>query len=110
MFFLLAEQANSQRSAYSHDWLDNYGKNDWEYWKAYIQDKGNTIWEAILNIATSANGEKILYDINPIKKMEQSVESDTSPSLNSIAENSEKSTENAKKVEKFSRKSLDVDG
>jgi len=26
------------------------------------------IWEATLNVANSANGEKILYDISPIKK------------------------------------------
>ena len=69
---------------YSHDWLDNYGKNNWEYWVTYVQDKQNTIWEATLNIANTANGEKILYDINPIKKMEQSVKSDTSPSPNNI--------------------------
>lgn len=80
---------NSKPSLYSHGWLDNNGKNNWEYWTTYIQDKNNTIWEATLNIANSANGEKILYDISPIKKAGQSVESDTSAANNSIAPLSE---------------------
>ena len=71
---------------YSHDWLDNYGKNDWEYWTVYVQDKENTVWMATLNIANSKNGEKILYDINPIKKVEQSISLDTSTTL--VAEQS----------------------
>lgn len=44
------------------------GKNDWQYWTTYIQDKNNTVWEATLNVTESANGVKYLYDINPIKK------------------------------------------
>lgn len=52
-----------------HGWLDNNGENDWAEWKTYIQDKENTVWEATLHIATSADGEKILYDIDPIKKV-----------------------------------------
>ena len=54
------------------------GKNDWQYWTTYIQDKNNTVWEATLNVAESANGVKYLYDISPIKKVGQSVKSDTS--------------------------------
>ena len=54
------------------------GKNDWQYWTTYIQDKNNTVWKATLNVAESANGVKYLYDINPIKKVGQSVKSDTS--------------------------------
>ena len=54
------------------------GKNDWQYWTTYIQDKNNTVWEATLNVTESANGVKYLYDINPIKKVGQSVKSDTS--------------------------------
>ena len=38
---------------------DENGKNDWEYWTTYIQDKNNTIWEATLNIANTSNGKKI---------------------------------------------------
>ena len=55
--------------------VDNYGKNDWDYWKVYIQEKNKAVWEATLNIATSSNGEKILYDINPIKKVEDGIKS-----------------------------------
>ena len=54
------------------------GKNDWQYWMTYIQDKNDTVWEATLNVAESANGVKYLYDISPIKKVGQSVKSDTS--------------------------------
>ena len=54
------------------------GKNDWQYWTTYIQDKNNTVWKATLNVAESANGVKYLYDISPIKKVGQSVKSDTS--------------------------------
>ena len=75
---ILTSKYDSQKPAlYQHGWVDDYGKNDWEYWVTYIQDKENTIWEATLNIATTTNGDKILYDINPIKMMERSVESDT---------------------------------
>ena len=67
-----------RKAKYPHGWLDNNGKNDWQYWTTYIQDKNNTVWEATLNVAESANGVKYLYDINPIKKVGQSVKSDTS--------------------------------
>ncbi len=83
---------NKEKKAnYSHGWLDNFGKNNWEYWTTYIQDKENTVWKAILNIANSENGEKILYDIVPIKKVGQSVTSDTSATNNSIRQSTEKS-------------------
>ena len=67
-----------EKAKYPHDWLDNDGKNDWQYWTTYIQDKNNTVWRATLNVAESANGVKYLYDIDPIKKVGQSVKSDTS--------------------------------
>ena len=54
------------------------GKNDWQYWTTYIQDKNNTVWKDTLNVAESANGVKYLYDIDPIEKVGQSVKSDTS--------------------------------
>ena len=73
-----AKHLNSEASRYSHDWLDDDGKNNWDYWTTYVQDKKGTIWEATLNVANTANGEKILYDISPIKKVGQSVKSDTS--------------------------------
>ena len=55
---------------HAHGWLDNYGKNDWDNRKVYLQDKNNTVWEATLHIANSTDGRKILYDIDPIKKTE----------------------------------------
>ena len=62
------------------------GKNDWQYWTTYIQDKNNTVWKATLNVAESANGVKYLYDIDPIKKVGQSVKSDTSTTGDIIAQ------------------------
>lgn len=79
----------SRASLYSHGWLDNNGKNNWDYWATYIQDKNGTIWRATLNLANTVDGEKILYDINPIKKVGQSVKSDTSLPQTSVAQNIE---------------------
>ena len=59
------------------------------YWTTFLEDKNNTIWEAKLNVANTTNGEKILYDIDPIKKMGRAIELDTSPSTNSIRKESE---------------------
>ena len=64
------------------------GKNSWDYWTTFVQDRNGTIWEATLNIANTANNEKILYDINPIKKVGQSVKSDTSLLMTGQPENS----------------------
>lgn len=89
-----SKYADSKAPLYPHGWLDNNGKNDWEYWTTYIQDKNKTIWEATLNVATTADGEKILYDISPIKKAGRSVKSDTVPtdsSISPIQENVKKS-------------------
>ena len=77
----LIETANfdaSKEPTYPHDWLDNNGKNEWDYWTTYVQGKNRTIWKATLNVANAADGRKILYDIGPIKKVGQSVKSDTS--------------------------------
>ena len=87
----LIETANFDKSKaplYSHDWLDNNGKNSWDYWTTFVQDRNGTLWEATLNIANTANNEKILYDINPIKKVGQSVKSDTSLLMTGQPENS----------------------
>lgn len=103
---------------YPHGWLDNYGKNDWAKWTTFIQDKENTVWEATLHIATSADGEKILYDIDPINKAKagprgnsrisllstgQPVKSGTSTVEDSISE------DRSSVKQKFSRE-LDSDG
>ena len=80
-----AHYLNSDPAKHPHDWLDNNGKNDWERWTTYIEDKNNTIWEVTLNVANATNGEKILYDISPIKKVGRSGKSDTVPTDNSIS-------------------------
>lgn len=76
-----------RKAKYPHGWLDNNGKNDWQYWTTYIQDKNNTVWEATLNVAESANGVKYLYDIDPIKKVGQPVKSGTSTTGDIVAQN-----------------------
>ena len=63
------------------------GKNDWQYWTTYIQDKNNTVWEATLHIATSTNGVKHLYDISPIKKVGRARELATSTTGDIVAQN-----------------------
>lgn len=83
-----AKYDGSKAPLYSHGWLDNYGRNNWEYWTTYIEDKSGTIWEATLNVANTTRGEKILYDIYPIKKVGRSVKSDTLPTKSSIRNSS----------------------
>ena len=73
-----SQYKRSKPASYPHGWLDNNGKNAWDKRITYLQDKNNTVWEATLHIATSTNGVKHLYDISPIKKVGQSVKSDTS--------------------------------
>lgn len=86
-----AKYDSSKAPDYSHGWLDNYGQNDWEYWKVHIQEKNGTVWEATLNIANSVNSEKILYDIDPIKKVEGAVKSASNSTNDSINQNIESS-------------------
>ena len=73
-------------ATHPHDWVDDNGANDWDLWKTYIQDKQNTIWEASLRIANSANGDKILYDIFPIKMVEGAGTAATTTTNNNIAQ------------------------
>lgn len=74
---LTARQEAIEPAHNPHDWLDNNGQNDWDVWTTYIQDKENTVWEATLQIANSTNGEKILYEIHPIEKVEGVEQIDT---------------------------------
>nr|DAQ52700.1 MAG TPA: hypothetical protein [Caudoviricetes sp.] len=84
-----ARYKKSRPANYPHGWLDDNGRNEWAEWKTYIQDKENSVWEATLHIATSATGEKFLYDIDPIKMAEQSGNSDTSTANTSIPNDGE---------------------
>ena len=34
-----SQYKDREKAGYPHDWLDNNGKNDWQYWTTYIQDK-----------------------------------------------------------------------
>lgn len=81
-----SQYKRSKPASYPHGWLDNNGKNAWDKRITYLQDKNNTVWEATLHIATSTNGVKHLYDISPIKKVGQSVKSDTSTTGDIVAQ------------------------
>lgn len=69
-----------------HGWLDNNGQNDWDVWTTYIQDKEKTIWKAKLKVANSSNGEKILYAVYPIEKVEQVRKETTSTTKSRISQ------------------------
>lgn len=70
---------------HSHGWLDNKGKNDWDEWTVFMQEKNNTVWSATLFIANTTGGDKILYDIDSIKKEEGAGKSATQPLNTSYA-------------------------
>ena len=100
-----AKQGKSVASEYSHGWLDDNGKNDWDRWTTYIQDKEKNVWEATLQIANSADGRKILYEVYPIKEVEVRRKTATT-TTNSIIHNSkEKINPNSEKSSEKSRKS-----
>ncbi|MBR5948216.1 MAG: hypothetical protein IKZ82_06155 [Clostridia bacterium] len=73
-----ATYQGSNPAHHAHDWLDNNGTNRWDKWTVYVQDKNKSVWEATLHIANTTDGEKILYDINQIKMVEQGGNSPTS--------------------------------
>ena len=79
-----SQQSGKAPAKHPHGWLDDNGKNDWEAWTTYLKDKNNTIWEATLHVATTANGDKYLYNISPIKMVEQSGNSDTSTTTDMV--------------------------
>lgn len=69
-FISAARYSGAEKSHKWHDWLDNYGKNDWDNWYTYFVDKNNSIGKAVFKIANTENGEKILYDIDIIATKE----------------------------------------
>ena len=84
-----AKFESPSQAKHKHGWLDDNGKNDWDIWTVFIQEKNKSVWEATLNIANTTNGEKILYDIDPIKMVEQASKSAKS-TTNNIILNSDK--------------------
>ena len=77
----------------THGWLDNNGKNEWDAWITYIQDKENTIWVAKLKIANTTNGEKVLYDVHPIEKVGRGRTLPTIPTDDKIPQDTTESQE-----------------
>lgn len=82
-----AKQDSTEPAHHSHDWLDNNGLNDWDVWKTYIQDKEKNVWEASLQIANASNGDKVLYEVHPIKKVEGAKKISTTSTDNSVSHN-----------------------
>lgn len=89
----------SEPARHPHGWLDNDGKNSWEVWETYVQDKNNTVWKATLRVANSANGEKILYDVFPIEKAAGVRTSDTATANPIIPQNTDLSSAANKKIQ-----------
>lgn len=81
-----AQYDHSADSNKSHDWLDNNGKNKFDYWSVYIQEKNKTVWIATLNVANTTNGEKVLYDIDPIKKVAEPIKSGSTTTNDRISQ------------------------
>lgn len=73
-----SREDNPKKPIHSHEWLDNNGLTPWGMRKTYVQDKSGAVWEAVLQIANADTGEKIIYDIHPINKMEGPRKSGTS--------------------------------
>lgn len=90
--------AKDSASKYSHGWLDDNGNNRWEYWDTYIEDRDGVIWKATLNIANADTGEKILYDIDPIKEEGQAVKSATSLPKPTISHSNKQSNNKSVKL------------
>lgn len=96
-----ARYDKSSSANHKHGWLDDNGKNDWDIWSVFLQEKNKSVWEAKLNVTNTTNGEKILYDISPIKMVEQARKSATSTTKDIITH------DNAKSQAKNSEGSLD---
>ncbi len=60
-----------------HDWLDNYGKNDWELRYAYVQELDGTVWKLWLRIPTSDLNKKYLYNVTNNEKNNGTTKSST---------------------------------
>ena len=75
-----------EKAVHAHDWLDNDGKNAWEVWKVFIQEKNNSVWEATLKVANTVDGEKVLYEIHPIEMVEAARKPDTSTTNDKVAQ------------------------
>lgn len=106
---LTAKYDSSASPKYSHGWLDGYGKNDWEYWRTHVKDKNGDVWEATLNIANTARGEKVLYDIGPIKKVEGFVKPNTTSTNSNIPPSTQNvNTPNSNSAQSHSSSETDV--
>lgn len=81
-----AKYKKTNPAKYPHGWLDDNGRNDWAEWSTYIQSKDSSVWNATLHIATSTTGEKFLYDIDPIKMVEQPGNSGTSTTTANVSQ------------------------
>ena len=73
-------------AVHAHDWLDNDGKNQWDVWKVFLQEKNNSVWEATLKVANTTDGERILYELYPIEKVEAAWKPGTSTTNNRVTQ------------------------
>ncbi len=66
----------------------------------YFCKKNNSVWEITLNIANTKNGEKVLYEIFPIKKVERAGTSATSTTNNNISQTFQNSQDKNNSIQK----------
>ena len=60
--------------------------NEWDVWKVYLQEKNKTVWEAILRVANTTNGEKVLYEVYPINMVEAARKPGTSTTNGTVTQ------------------------
>lgn len=68
---MTATNPHEEDAKHKHDWIDDNGKNKWDEWEVYLQDKNNAVYMTKLKIANSIDGKKRLYDIDTPKKIEE---------------------------------------
>ena len=74
-----------EKAVHAHDWLDDDGKNPWDVWKVFLQEKNNSVWEATLKVANTVDGEKVLYEVHPIEMVEAARKPGTSTTDNKVS-------------------------
>ncbi len=92
-----ARYSDSVRSTKSHGWIDRYGKNDWDYWTVYIQEQNGNMWKAVLNIANTKDGKKLLYEIDPFEPVEVAKNTSVNTEEYDYVQNSSRNTASTRK-------------
>ncbi len=97
----------NEKSKYPHGWLDDNANNDWSKYITYVVDSNHDIWEVTLHVSLTDDNRNVLYDITVnTQKVEQEVNSSTSPLDNKVASGGGKVNASERKSKKDS---IDID-